>query len=385
MGRGSRGRGAGAGFARVGAHGKGDASKPSLGYAAARKGFGGRGRDREDEDAYDSYRDDSFDEDDSHDEEEEGTVRDRARVGASSFEPGWTRDASGGFSFGPVSGASTFQRPDRFAATNVTDEDDARAPDARVMDQEESDLREALRRSLLETESARASSSVPSDYVECDEMWGELTEEEALALAMDLSEQQERRERESRAEMEAAERYYRLYPSDETGSEDQRPESAGVDSDLASEGEDAELREALRLSALHAEAEATRREAFVELNHSSVMPASMDEDAALEAALRLSALEADGGASRDADTSTSPRVDANANADVLQWAAAQLSAFTGEAENDVLAEYVVSMCSAAEVEEFVAESFGDAAAAAAFARALEGMRAAQKPISSRRV
>ena len=81
----------------------------------------------------------------------------------------------------------------------------------------------------------------------------------------------------------------------------------------------------------------------------------MDEDAALEAALRLSALEADGGASRDADTSTSPRVDANANADVLQWAAAQLSAFTGEAENDVLAEYVVSMCSAAEVEEFVAE------------------------------
>ena len=391
-GRGSRGRGAGAGFARVGAHGKGDASKPSLGYAAARKGFGGRGRDREDEDAYDSYRDDSFDEDDSHDEEdegtvreEEGTVRDRARVGSSSFEPGWTRDASGGFSFGPVSGASTFQRPDRFAATNVTDEDDARAPDARVMDQEESDLREALRRSLLETESARASSSGPVGlHVECDEMWGELTEEEALALAMDLSEQQERRERESRAEMEAAERYYRLYPSDETGNED-RDGIDGVDSDLANEGEDAELREALRLSALHAEAEATRREAFVELNHSSVMPASMDEDAALEAALRLSALEADGGASRDADTSTSPRVDANANADVLQWAAAQLSAFTGEAENDVLAEYVVSMCSAAEVEEFVAESFGDAAAAAAFARALEGMRAAQKPISSRRV
>ena len=209
------------------------------------------------------------------------------------------------------------------------------------MDQEESDLREALRRSLLETESARASSSGPVGlHVECDEMWGELTEEEALALAMDLSEQQERRERESRAEMEAAERYYRLYPSDETGNED-RDGIDGVDSDLANEGEDAELREALRLSALHAEAEATRREAFVELNHSSVMPASMDEDAALEAALRLSALEADGGASRDADTSTSPRVDANANADVLQWAAAQLSAFTGEAENDVLAEYVV--------------------------------------------
>ena len=267
------------------------------------------------------------------------------------------------------------------------------------MDQEESDLREALRRSLLETESARASSSGPVGlHVECDEVWGELTEEEALALAMDLSEQQERRERESRAEVEAAERYYRLrpysvgrnrdasvHPDDETVDGD-GDRIDGVDADLANEGEDAELREALRLSALHAEAEATRREAFVELDHTSVMPASMDEDAALEAALRLSALEADGGASRaEVDTSTSQRVDANANADVLQWAAAQLSAFTGEAENDVLAEYVVSMGSSAEVEEFVAESFGDSAAAAAFARALEGMRAAQKPISSRRV
>lgn len=401
-GRGSRGRGAGAGFARVGAHGKGDASRPSLGYTAARKrvGGGGYGYDREDED---NYRDESFDDDDDSFDGGarvgEGSDRDRARarVGSSSFEPGWTRDASGGFSFGPIPGASTFQPPDRSAATNETDEDDAWAPDARVMDQEECDLREALRRSLLETESARASSSRPVGlHVECDEVWGELTEEEALALAMDLSEQQERRDREMRAEAEAAERYYHLRPSELDGfggggfgggddgasvhPDDETVDGDGdridgVDADLANEGEDAELREALRLSALHAEAEATRREAFVELERTGMMPASMDEDAALEAALRLSALEVDGGASRaEVDISTSPRVDANA--DVFQWAAAQLSAFTGEAENDVLAEYVVSMGTAAEVEEFVAESFGDSAAAAAFARALEGMRAA---------
>jgi translation initiation factor 1 (eIF-1/SUI1) len=408
-GRSSRGRGMGAGFARVGAHGKGDASRPSLGYTAARKrgGDGGYGYDREDED---DYRDESFDDDDDDDDDDsfsfdgdarvdEGGERARARararvrVGSSSFEPGWTRDSSGGFSFGPIPGASTFQPPDRSAATDETDEDDAWAPDARVMDQEESDLREALRRSLLETESARASSSGPVGlHVECDEVWGELTEEEALALAMDLSEQQERRDREMRAEVEAVERYYRhrpseldgfggggfddasVHPDDETG-DGARDRIDSVDADFANEGEDAELREALRLSALHAEAEATRREAFVEHEHSGMMPASMDEDAALEAALRLSALEVDGGASRaEVDISASPRVDANA--DVLQWAAAQLSAFTGEAENDVLAEYLVSMGTAAEVEEFVAESFGDSADAAAFARALEGMRAA---------
>ena len=244
------------------------------------------------------------------------------------------------------------------------------------MDQEESDLARRFV-GVFWRQNRRAGRRPAGLHAECDEMWGELTEEEALALAMDLSEQQERRERESRAEMEAAERY-RLYPSDETGNED-RDGVDGVDS-TRDQGEDAELREALRLSALHAEAEATRREAFVELDHSSVMPASMDEDAALEAA---SPELPDGGAARRGHLDA-PR-GRERNADVLQWAAAQLSAFTGEAENDVLAEYVVSMCSAAEVEEFVAESFGDAAAAAAFARALEGMRAAQKPISSRRV
>ena len=43
-------------------------------------------------------------------------------------------------------------------------------------------------------------------------------------------------------------------------------------------------------------------------------------------------------------------------------AAGQLAAFTGEADNSVLAEYVVSM-SRVEVEDFLEESFGDAEAA----------------------
>jgi hypothetical protein len=44
-------------------------------------------------------------------------------------------------------------------------------------------------------------------------------------------------------------------------------------------------------------------------------------------------------------------------------------AFTGEADNSFLAEYISSMESSTEVEEFVAESFGDAPGAARFALA----------------
>ena len=58
------------------------------------------------------------------------------------------------------------------------------------MDQEEADLREALRRSLLEAESR---GSEPTRrvglHVECGDLWGELTEEEAFELAKRLSEE----------------------------------------------------------------------------------------------------------------------------------------------------------------------------------------------------
>jgi len=103
----------------------------------------------------------------------------------------------------------------------------------------------------------------------------------------------------------------------------------------------------------------------------------MDEDAALREALRLSALESGGASASDvagfADSTRLGSPVAGAEETACQWAAAHLGAFTGEADNSVLAEYVVSM-SRAEVEEFLGESFGDAEAAKAFARALEETR-----------
>ena len=103
-----------------------------------------------------------------------------------------------------------------------------------------------------------------------------------------------------------------------------------------------------------------------------MMPEAMDEDAALREALRVSALES-GVADAFADSTPGSRELSGAEETACQWAAAQLGAFTGEADNSVLAEYVVSM-SRAEVEEFLGESFGDAEAAKAFARALEETR-----------
>jgi hypothetical protein len=48
-------------------------------------------------------------------------------------------------------------------------------------------------------------------------------------------------------------------------------------------------------------------------------------------------------------------------------------AFTGETDNETLAEYCMSM-SRSEIEEFLSESFGNAESAKAFADALDAMR-----------
>ena len=58
-------------------------------------------------------------------------------------------------------------------------------------------------------------------------------------------------------------------------------------------------------------------------------------------------------------------------ASTLSWCGDALARFTGEADNAVLAEYVVAMESAEEARVFLEESFGDAEAAAAFAAELE--------------
>ena len=141
------------------------------------------------------------------------------------------------------------------------------------------------------------------------------------------------------------------------------------------------MAEALRLSALDAERCRDGRDDASDIRGrlgDFLMPEAMDEDAALREALRVSALES-GGASASgvadafADSTPGSRELSGAEETACQWAAAQLGAFTGEADNSVLAEYVVSM-SRAEVEEFLGESFGDAEAAKAFARALEETR-----------
>ena len=88
--------------------------------------------------------------------------------------------------------------------------------------------------------------------------------------------------------------------------------------------------------------------------------AQQQQQAAFEKALRLSALETGGGGGDD----------------VLSWAGAQLATFTGEDDNAFLAEYLLAMDDAADVETFLVESFGDGAAreAKSFSRALKMQR-----------
>jgi hypothetical protein len=213
---------------------------------------------------------------------------------------------------------------------------------------------------------------------------------------MELSEQDERRRlREEREAYEAyrAEAYEADAFSRDSGDASEDARGASVEetwndvafSDAAFSNEasradegDADLAEALRLSALDAERCRDGRDAsdIPRRLGDALMPEAMDEDAALREALRLSALES-GGASASgvagfADSTPGSPV-AGAEETACQWAAAHLGAFTGEADNSVLAEYVVSM-SRAEVEDFLGESFGDAEAAKAFARALEETR-----------
>jgi hypothetical protein len=102
------------------------------------------------------------------------------------------------------------------------------------------------------------------------------------------------------------------------------------------------------------------------------MPESMDEDAALAEALRLSALDAE-----VVDVPPVPPTHTPApGGELLGWADAQLSMFTGEEDNAFLAEYVCEMEDAKEIEEFLRESFPseNSDAAASFARALVLMR-----------
>ena len=386
--------------------GKGDASRPTLGFTAARK-RGGLAR------AAFGYPRDETDDDETatsaseRDEDERTLGGDRdeteatTTTAAASWAPGFRRNDGGGFEFGPVEGAGATpawaQQADGEHQSDAPSFSRAapRAPeDPEPVSREELDLREALRLSLLEAERPpRRSAGL---HVECGDVWGDLSEEEALALAMELSEQDERRR--LREEREAYEAYRaEAYEADaflrDSGDASEDARGASVEetwndvafSDAAFSNEasradegDADLAEALRLSALDAERCRDGRDAsdIPRRLGDALMPEAMDEDAALREALRLSALES-GGASASgvagfADSTPGSPV-AGAEETACQWAAAHLGAFTGEADNSVLAEYVVSM-SRAEVEEFLGESFGDAEAAKAFARALEETR-----------
>jgi len=378
---------------------KGAASRPTLGgFTAARK-RGGLAH---------AWDDDDIDDDDGDGDEatpatplrgdRDATAATKTAAAAWDSTPGFRRLDGGGFSFGPVEGAGA--TPAWAQQTAGEHQSDApsfsraapRAPeDPEPVSREELDLREALRLSLLEAERPpRRSAGL---HVECGDVWGDLSEEEALALAMDLSEQDERRRlREEREAYEAygAEAYEADAFSRDSGDASEDALRASVEetwndvafsdaafSDEASRADegDADLAEALRLSALDAERCRDGRDASASM--SALMPEAMDEDAALREALRLSALES-GGASASgvagfADSTRLGSPVAGAEETACQWAAAHLGAFTGEADNSVLAEYVVSM-SRAEVEEFLGESFGDAEAAKAFARALEETR-----------
>ena len=366
--------------------GKGDASRPTLGFTAARK-RGSLAHAR----ALGYPRDENDDDEASESDEDQQTFggdRDETAAAttttaAASWDstPGFRRNVDGGFSFGPVEGSSATPAWAREAAGEASDavSSDA-APRAReeteALSLEELDLREALRLSLLEAE--RPPRRQAGLHVECGDVWGDLTEEEALALAMELSEQDEtRRLREERDAYEAGSYGGR---DSEDDFEEARSALAETPNEISGFSEfsevpeareradpDADLAEALRLSALESENERLR--ASERRARASLMPEAMDEDAALREALRRSALESERASAR-ASTPVSPR---GANETACLWAAEQLGAFTGEVDNSVLAEYVVSM-SRAEVEEFLGESFGDAEAAKVFARALEEMR-----------
>ena len=103
------------------------------------------------------------------------------------------------------------------------------------------------------------------------------------------------------------------------------------------------------------------------------MPESMDEDAALAEALRLSALDAE---VVDVPVPPTHTHTPAPGGELLGWADAQLSMFTGEEDNAFLAEYVCEMEDAKEIEEFLRESFPseNSDGAASFARALVLMR-----------
>ena len=394
--RGGAGRGAAVGTRRRG-HGKGDPKRSSLGYTGARKGTGGGvyGGDVEED------RDVAFDDDESEEEEEEEEDRDYLYAGGGDTR-GWEASPSGGFSFGPIAGA---ENPPSWQHLSRGDE----GLEAE-MDQEEADLREALRRSLLEAESRRSEPTRRVGlHVECGDLWGELTEEEAFELAKRLSEEQEKLDRASRAEFESFDEParcglgFRDRDSEARDPRDRLAELCGVDADdeaavgladLVSSmdtleeaadlvaatagcdrGEAEEVAAALRDDGDEPETEEPEIEESSPADDDDAagfMPKCMDEDAALAEALRLSKLDAETRVAAPAFTDSAPAL----SGDLLGWADAQLSMFTGEEDNAFLAEYVCDMETAAEIEEFLRESFPseESSAAASFARALVLMR-----------
>ena len=394
--RGGAGRGAAVGTRRRG-HGKGDPKRSSLGYTGARKGTGGGvyGGDVEED------RDVAFDDDESDEEEEEEEDHDYLYAGGGDTR-GWEASPGGGFSFGPIAGA---ENPPSWQHLSRGDE----GLEAE-MDQEEADLREALRRSLLEAESRRSEPTRRVGlHVECGDLWGELTEEEAFELAKRLSEEQEKLDRASRAEFEWFDEParcglgFRDRDSEARDPRDRLAELCGFDADdeaavgladLVSSmdtleeaadlvaatagcdrGEAEEVAAALRDDGDEPETEEPEIEESSPADDDDAagfMPKCMDEDAALAEALRLSKLDAETRVAAPAFTDPAPAL----SGDLLGWADAQLSMFTGEEDNAFLAEYVCDMETAAEIEEFLRESFPseESSAAASFARALVLMR-----------
>lgn len=388
--RGGAGRGAAVGIRRRG-HGKGDPKRSSLGYTGARKGTGGGvyGGDVEED------RDVAFDDDESEEEEEED--HDYLYAGGGDTR-GWEASPSGGFSFGPIAGA---ENPPSWQHLSRGDE----GVEAE-MDQEEADLREALRRSLLEAESRSEPTRRVGLHVECGDLWGELTEEEAFELAKRLSEEQEKLDRASRAEFESFDEParcglgFRDRDSEARDPRDRLAELCGFDADdeaavgladLVSSmdtleeaadlvaatagcdrGEAEEVAAALRDDGDEPETEEPEIEESSPADDDDAAGLCMDEDAALAEALRLSKLDAETRVAAPAFTDSAPAL----SGDLLGWADAQLSMFTGEEDNAFLAEYVCDMETAAEIEEFLRESFPseESSAAASFARALVLMR-----------
>lgn len=422
-GKGSKGKA----FAKPGAHGKGDLSRPSIGFTGGRKsGAAVRFDNPPGFSDDDEWSDDNDANEPNTNPPASSSERMRWDV---SQAPGFARNNhGGGFSFGPIPGAELvpdwvmdgrngrrtgggkhhgYENHDGRKYDNYDDRkyDNGNEP----MDAEELELREALRLSLLESNASQGPQRRVGLHVECDDMWGELTEEQALQLAMDISEQEEKRR--ARDAYDAYAEYARDYLLEEkyerddgdggdeggfphhdradfhpgdTQPNDGRP--GHTDADLEGD-EDAAFQQALLLSKLE-----SRRESAFRQSANEVMPPGLDEDDALAQALRLSALDANGyepshngldhhnGAGPSSQTvaggpsRTAPSIrDHTPSSAATQWAAAQLVAFTGETDNETLAEYSMSM-SRSEIEEFLSESFGNAESAKAFADALDAMR-----------